>query len=959
MKKLSARTHIALGQSSLLVAVLLVAMALGLIPDRIGAVHEGRAALIETLAANGSAFIARADLARLENTLRLVVDRNRDIHSAAVRQADGRLMVMIGEHALLWHDDGRGTDGQIKVPIWSGDKLWGHVELTATPLTAPGLLAYIDNPPARLIAFAGFLSFIMFYWYLGRVLRHLDPNQAVPPHVRSALDTLAEGLLVVDLHGNIVLCNQALAGVLGLAPDTLMGRKATQLAWCAQDGAPAPDTHDLPWVRALHDGMPQRNDLVYIKDSADKLRSFIVNCSPVLGSGGKYGGALITFDDVTQLEENKIELRKSKEEAEAANRAKSAFLANMSHEIRTPMNAILGFTEVLRRGYAKNEAESKKHLNTIHSSGKHLLELINDVLDLSKVEAGRMEVERIRCAPHTLIAEVVKVLKVKAQEKHITLDFGVETSVPETVLCDPTRLRQIVTNLIGNAIKFTGEGGVRVRMRYLADTQTPKLAIDVIDSGMGMPADKLDAIFDPFVQADTSVTRQFGGTGLGLTISRNFARVLGGDITVSSEPGKGSVFTVTLDTGPLEGVAFIAAEAAINVDNTQIDTTASTWEFPPAHILVVDDGDENRELVKLVLEEVGLHVEEAENGQAGLDNALGNSYAMVLMDIQMPVMDGYSATAAMRREGLEIPIYALTANAMKGFEKECEAAGFSGYLTKPIDVDVLLQTLAGVLGGRRVTCVAPDPAPATTPATASTNEPLISRYDGDPRYAKMIRGFATRLAGKLNAMDAAWQARDYAELAALAHWLKGAGGTVGFDRFTDPARELENLAKAREENGVEIHLAILRGLAARLLAAGHTVDIADTAPSGGTAAQANTTKSEASDSLGASPLSANTAIVSRLPADNPRYRKLIITFIDRLAECLQALETAWQARDYAEVARRAQWLKGSGGTVGFDAFTEPARQLETQAKEDKEPQLESLITELRNLAARIVLPGAE
>ncbi len=964
MKGLTARTHIALGQSSLLVAVLLIALALGLIPDRDGAVREGRAALLETLAANGSAYISRGEVARLESTLQMVVERNPDIHSAAVRKANGELWVMIGDHALLWRDSGgeHSTDGQLKVPIWAGDTLWGRVELTATSLTAPGLLAYVDTPPARLIAFAGMLAFILFYLYLGRVLRHLDPNQAVPPHVRSALDTLAEGLLVVDLRGSIVLCNQALAGVLGLGPERLIGLPATELAWCDQDGASLADTNDLPWLQALRNGMPQRNDLVYLKDHDDKLFTFIVNCSPVLGSSGKHGGALVTFDDVTQLEENKLELRRSKEDAEAANRAKSDFLANMSHEIRTPMNAILGFTEVLRRGYAKSEEESKKHLNTIHSSGKHLLELINDVLDLSKVESGRMEMEHIRCAPHQLVAEVIKVLNVKAQEKHITLTFEVETSVPEYILTDPTRLRQIITNLVGNAIKFTTQGGVRVLMRFISDAQPAQLAIAIIDSGAGMPADKLDTIFDPFVQADTSVTRQFGGTGLGLTISRNFARAMGGDIAVDSELGKGSVFTVTLNPGPLDGVALIQPEVALIREDMASDDTVTTWEFPAARILVVDDGDENRELVKLVLTEAGLQVEEAENGQVGVDKALEQHYDIVLMDIQMPVMDGYTATATLRRKGVNIPIYALTANAMKGVEKECEGAGFSGYLTKPVDVDALLQTLAEVLGGQRV---AAEPPPVTLPSAAvEATETLISRYDHDPRYTKMIRSFAQRLGAKLDAMDAAWQARDYAELAALAHWLKGSGGTVGFDDFTDPARELETLALAQDDSGVDGYLATLRGLATRLVVAGVAVDITTTPPRAESDPPAKTPVPEPAPSPGPSPgpspapsSRATTPIVSRLPADNPRYRKLIVTFIERLADCLQALESAWQARDYPEVARRAQWLKGSGGTIGFDAFTEPARKLEAQAKAAKDQEIPALIAELQHLAARLVTPG--
>ena len=352
----------------------------------------------------------------------------------------------------------------------------------------------------------------------------------------------------------------------------------------------------------------------------------------------------------------------------------------MSHEIRTPMNAILGFTEVLKRGYEKGEAERKKYLGTIRSSGEHLLQLINDVLDLSKVEAGHLEVERIRFAPHLLIQEVISVLSVKAREKNIALEFEADGPIPETLLSDPTRLRQIVTNLVSNAIKFTERGGVKVVARLAPAGEERRLCIDVIDSGIGMPPEALEAIFDPFVQADSSVTRRFGGTGLGLAISRRFARLLGGDIVVESAPGSGSTFTVAIDPGPLDGVRLLEPREAMAVSQEAAGDGSGEWRFPPARVLVVDDGEENRELLQLVLEEVGLEVEGAENGRVGVDKARSGRFDVILMDMQMPVMDGYTATSVLRQEGLETPIIALTANAMKGFERECLEAGCTGYL---------------------------------------------------------------------------------------------------------------------------------------------------------------------------------------------------------------------------------------------------------------------------------------
>ncbi|MFQ5463328.1 MAG: ATP-binding protein, partial [Phycisphaerae bacterium] len=392
------------------------------------------------------------------------------------------------------------------------------------------------------------------------------------------------------------------------------------------------------------------------------------------------------------------------QQAEAATRSKSEFLANMSHEIRTPMTAILGFTETMLDPDL-SDSDRLNAVYTVRRNGEHLLQIINDILDISKIEAGKLNVERMSCAPTQVVAEVKSLMQVRADAKNLTFNIEYDGPIPETIESDPTRLKQILVNLIGNAIKFTEAGEVRLIIRLVEAAGGPCMQFDVLDTGMGMSPEQVGRLFQAFSQADSSTTRKFGGTGLGLSISKRLAQMLGGDITVESRPGEGSRFRATIKVGSMDGV--IMLDNPLMASSAKPGVAASPKADADqlnARILLAEDGPDNQRLIAYLLKKAGASVTVVENGQRAVELALAaqdprrsddplQPFDVILMDMQMPVKDGYEATGLLRQKGYTRPIIALTAHAMAGDRRKCMAAGCDDYATKPVDRKKLIAVI--------------------------------------------------------------------------------------------------------------------------------------------------------------------------------------------------------------------------------------------------------------------------
>jgi hypothetical protein len=503
--------------------------------------------------------------------------------------------------------------------------------------------------------------------------------------LRLLVDNLPDFIYAKDAECRFLLANAAVARHMGTTPEHLLGK--TDFDFFPPDLA---ESYSADERRVMQSGEALINREEAGLDASGNQITILTTKVPLRDEQGRVVGILGIGRDITARVKVEAEIRAAHEAAEAANRAKSDFLANMSHEIRTPMNGVLGMAELLLE--SPLDREQRDCAVTIRDSGRALLTVINDILDFSKVEAGKLELESIDLDVRDTVEDVVRLLSLQAHGKGLTVEVFRDARLPERLRGDPNRLRQILLNLGGNAVKFTGQGGVGISVSVAeACEENVLVRFEVRDSGIGIPKDRLASLFQPFSQVDASTTRKFGGTGLGLSIVRRLVELMNGTCGVQSEPGVGSCFWFTA-----RFARTAADEPQETADSSMPAIDAAPADAQPRRVLMAEDNVVNQRVALRMLQKLGCVVEVVGNGREAVAAWARGGYDIILMDCQMPDMDGYEATREIRRQeggGTRIPIIALTAHAIKGAEEECRAAGMDHYITKPIDRDELRKCL--------------------------------------------------------------------------------------------------------------------------------------------------------------------------------------------------------------------------------------------------------------------------
>ncbi|QEI04700.1 PAS domain-containing protein [Pigmentiphaga aceris] len=644
--------------------------------------------------------------------------------------------------------------------------------------------------------------------WIDGVLLDVTETKLRTAEFESTLNAIGRVLSVIefDMDGNILSANDNALKMIGYELDEVRGH--SHRMFCDPAYADSRAYRDF-WQR-LGQG---EFDAGEYKRYAKNGRPIWIQASynPILDADGRPFKVVKLATDVSVRKEMEVALRDAKDRAERAAAAKTTFLANMSHEIRTPMNAVIGFTELLLD--TPLDARQRGHLETVHQSARSLLGLLNDILDTAKLEKGVVELEYVDFSLRELCLDIASSLRLSAQAKNLPLEMDYAPGMGEFFKGDPLRIRQVLVNLLGNAIKFTERGSVRLSISQ--ENEMVHLAIH--DTGLGIAPDRIGKIFDRFAQADPSMTRRYGGTGLGTSIARQLVDLMGGKISVESELGVGSVFHVHLPL--LQGEDILTLPAAANDD------------LPPLRILIADDVEQNVELLVIALGKLGHHVVSVDDGAKAVDAACNNRFDVILMDVQMPVLDGLAATRLIREHEsvyrlAAVPIIALTASVQAEDRHATESAGMQGFASKPVEIGALVTEIARVVGMNPARVIPAADLPRPLPPESQDAEPAEAAQADNRAIDHEQGGFVWGSADALNLAirrflaahaDAStqlatqWNQRDLTAMGALAHRITGAAGNLALPALHDLAGQLEHALKHNELDAVPVLLSTIEG----------------------------------------------------------------------------------------------------------------------------------------------------
>jgi signal transduction histidine kinase/CheY-like chemotaxis protein/HPt (histidine-containing phosphotransfer) domain-containing protein len=690
--------------------------------------------------------------------------------------------------------------------------LYRNVFISAiTPINAVLERVHAQQKPMRWVVGAMLLLLLaaggLTHNFLSRLIRSRQKTESLKQTLDQALGSITDGFLITDSRDCVVTWNEQYLDYLPyLRPIMAVGIPAVQLI---EAGA----RHIYPngtkeewdsWVQwrmgKRHEGVGQ---IEFVNTNGQAL-VFIDRRTPD-------GGVVCVLRDVTVLKKTERSLRLAKEQAEVASAAKTHFLATMSHEIRTPMNAVLGMAQLLAKS-GVSEPERIDYSRVIIDSGEKLLGLLNDLLDISKIEAGKIQIEQQRFKPANLLEDMVALFGANAQAKGLTLQTAWRGDPQSAYLGDAQKIRQMLSNLVSNAIKFTQEGQVRMEVSLMGVTGSKAmLRFAVNDSGVGITQQDQDKLFQPFSQVGQDAAQQKGGTGLGLSIVKGYAEAMGGTVGVHSEPGKGAEFWFTVSVDLQSGAQadmHLASDTSLPPLGTTLDPHSTGFKASQLgarmNVLIVDDNPVNRQVAELMLRKMSIDVMTASDGRVAIEQIKTRQPDLVFMDCMMPVMDGFEATRAVRQweaqEGLaRTPIVALTARAYEADQEACRQAGMDDFLAKPIELKSLERVIRRFRGQVTFSMgeeMAPIQPPAPLPDEYFDQQSLISRLEGEVDIAKrVVELYLKDMPNYVSGLRYAAEGLDTVEVARLSHALVGASANVSATRMASLARQIENWAR--------------------------------------------------------------------------------------------------------------------------------------------------------------------